>query len=211
MNMQNRRAVLSSLVAGGVVATMTVPAVAGADPILALIETHKKLRAEWQALYDQLDAAEFDAAEEHGRRPIELIQWCDYHIGAGEIEIRRQALLEAGELDPATVEEEYLDAKARYKAKVEAGLAWDELTGLATLRQDVDRRVTSERQYARRLAHTKPATPAGAAALLQHLLDDDLSTDGDYWHMTALRSVVASLNGMVAGGAVMKAGTAGRT
>jgi hypothetical protein len=161
-----------------------------------MIETHNRLTAEWQALYDQLDEAEFDAAEEHGRRPIELIHWRNYHIGASEIDTRRQALLEAGEIDPATVEEEYLDAKARYKAQVEAGVAWDERVGLATLRKDFDRSVTAERQYAERLAHTKPATPAGAATLIQYLLDDDLATDGDFWHMTALRSVVAALNSM---------------
>ena len=65
----------------------------------------------------------------------------------------------AFEIDPATVEQEYLDAKARYEAQVEAGLAWDERTGLATLRNDVDRRVAAARRYEKRLAHTKPATP----------------------------------------------------
>jgi hypothetical protein len=40
------------------------------------------------------------------------------------------------------------------------------------------------------------ATPAGAAALIQYLLDDDLNTDERHWHMTALRSAVAALNGM---------------
>src|SRR5882757_4103263 len=172
MSMQNRRAVLSTLVAGGVAATMTIPATAGDDPIFAMIETRKKLMAEWQALYGQLDEAEFAAADEHGRRPIELIHWRNYHIGAGEIDARRQILLEAGEIDPATVEEEYLDAKARYQAKIAAALAWDERTGLATLRDDVDDRITAERQFARLLAHTKPTTLAGAAAVIQCCLDD---------------------------------------
>jgi len=99
-------------------------------------------------------------------------------------------------IDPATVEQEYLDASARFQAKVEAGLAWDERTGLATLRNDVDRRVAAARRYEKRLAHTKPATPAGAAALIQYVLDDDLEADENYWHMTALRSAVAALNGM---------------
>jgi hypothetical protein len=39
-----------------------------------------------------------------------------------------------------------------------------------------------------------PTTPAGAAALLQYMLDDDLTTDDGYWHMTALRTAVAALN-----------------
>lgn len=175
-----------------------VAAASGADPIFAMLATHKKLMAEWQALYDQLDEDEGNAAEEHGHRPIELITWRNYQIGAGEIEIRRQALLEVGKIDPAIVEEEYLDAKARYKAKVEAGLAWDQRTGLATLRQDVDSRITAERQYAGCLSHTKPTTPAGAAALIQYILDDDLVADESWWHMTALRSAVAGLNSVSA-------------
>lgn len=51
-------------------------------------------------------------------------------------------------------------------------------------------------QHVQRLANTIPATPAGAAALIQHALDEDLSTDERWWHMTALRSAVAALNSM---------------
>jgi hypothetical protein len=174
MNM-HRRTVLSGLVAGSVTATMT--ATAGADPIYAMIDTHKKLRAEWQALCDQLDEAEAAAARDHGTRPIELIHWRDYHIGAGEIDIRRQHLLEVGEIDPATIEDEYLDAKARYKAQIVAGLAWDDRAGIAALRNDVDRRITAELQFAWRLADTRPATAAGAAALIQYVLDEDLAAE----------------------------------
>jgi hypothetical protein len=144
----------------------------------------------------QASGAEADAAEEHGRRPIKLIHWRNYHIGAVEIEIRLQNLLEAGEIDRSTVEEEYFDAKARYKAQVVAGLAWDDRTGLAALRNDVDRRLTEELQFAWRLADTRPATPAGAAALIQYCLDDDLATGEDYWRMTAIRNAVAALNSM---------------
>jgi hypothetical protein len=48
----------------------------------------------------------------------------------------------------------------------------------------------------KRLAQTKPTTPAGVAALIQYILDDDLSDDESYWHMTALGSAVAALNSM---------------
>jgi hypothetical protein len=139
----SRRGALGVLAAAGSVAMTTPAAATGPDPIFARIVTHKKLMADWQGLYDQLDEAEYNAAKEHGRRPIELIHWRDYTIGASEIDTRRQTLLDAGEIDPATVEQEYLDAKARYQAQVEAGLAWDERTGLATLRSDVDSRSTA--------------------------------------------------------------------
>jgi hypothetical protein len=109
---------------------------------------------------------------------------------------RRQTLLDAGEIDPATVEEEYLDAKARYQAQLEACVAWDERSGLAALRKDYDRLLSAEYQFAWRLAETRPATPAGAAALIQYVLDDDLAPDDEHWHVTALRSAVAALNSM---------------
>jgi hypothetical protein len=166
----------------------------GADPIFAMIILHKKLTADWQERYDQLQDAEHAAEQEHGRRPIELIHWRHYHIGASEIDARRESLLEAGEINRATVEREYLDANARYQAKVAAGIAWDKSTGLETLRKDVDRRGTAEHRYAKRLARTMPTTAAGVAALIQHALEDDLVADESYWHMTALRTAVAALN-----------------
>ena len=194
----SRRGALCALAAAGSVALTTPAATTGPDPIFARIATHKRLTADWQSLYDQLQEAEHAAAQEHGYRPIELIHWRNYHIGASEIDTRRESLLEAGEVDPATVEQECLDAKARYKAQVAAGIAWDKTTGLETLRKEVDRRVAAGERYAKRLARTMPTTPAGAAALIQYILDDDLEADESYWHMTALRSAVAGLKAMLA-------------
>jgi hypothetical protein len=173
-----------------------VAAASEADPIFAMIAAHKKLTEDWQGLYDQLQEAEFDAAKEHGHRPLALISWRGYTIGDSEIDTRRASLLETGEIDRATVEQEYLDANERYQAQLAAGPAWDERTGLAALHEDVDRRIAAARRYAKRLARTKPATPAGAAALIQYILDDDFVNDESYWHMTALRSAVAALNSM---------------
>ena len=190
-----RRGALGALAAGSV--ALTTPAAAtGPDPIFARIATHKKLTADWRRLYDQLDEAEWTAAKEHGNRPIELIHWRNYHIGESEIDTRRESLLEAGKIDPATIEQEYLDANARYQAKVAAGLEWDKNTGLETLRKDVDRRMAAEWRYAKRLARTMPTTAAGAAALIQYVLDDDLEADEGYWHKTALRSAITALNSM---------------
>jgi hypothetical protein len=41
-----------------------------------------------------------------------------------------------------------------------------------------------------------PTTAPGAAALIQYVLDNDLATEEDYWHMTALKTAVAALNSM---------------
>jgi hypothetical protein len=191
----SRRGALRALAAGSV--ALTTPAAGiGADPIFAVIATHKTLRADWQRLYDQLDEAEWTAAKEHGNRPIELILWRDHHIGASEIDTRRESLLEAGEIDPATIELEYLDANARYQARVAAGLEWDKNTGLETLSKNVDQAFTAAHRCSKHLARTIPTTPAGAAALIQYILDTDLEPDENFWHMAALRSVVAALNAM---------------
>jgi hypothetical protein len=191
----SRRGALRALAAGSV--ALTTPAAGiGADPIFAMIATHQKLTADWQRLYDQLDEAEWTAAKEHGNRPIELIHWRHYHIGASEIDTRCESLREAGEIDPATIEQEYLEANAHYQAKVAAGLEWDKNTGLETLSKNVDQALTAAHRCSQRLARTIPTTPAGAAALIRYILDDDLDADENYWHMTALRSAVAALNDM---------------
>ena len=202
-----RRLLLSSaagLAAGGTALALAIPQAAATsqpnqpapDPIHAMIETHKSLQATWQHLYDQLDEAESDAAEVHGRRPIALIHWRNYHIGGSEIDDRRESLLQQGEIPAATIEQEYLDAKARYQAQMAAGLVWDERAGLAGKRKELDRAMTAWRRFERRLAKTKPTTPAGAAALIQYLLDEELTTDDGYWHMAALNTVVGALNSM---------------
>src|SRR5471032_3525377 len=99
----------AALAAGSAALALAIPpALATDDPIFARIAIHKKLTADWQRLQDQLDEAEWTAAQEHGRRPVELIHWRNYHIGGSEIDSRREQLLEAGEIDPATVEQEYL-------------------------------------------------------------------------------------------------------
>jgi hypothetical protein len=170
-----------------------------ADPIFAMIAEHKRITAVWQELYDQLDKAMFEAEKKHGRRPIGLIYWRGYTIGASEIGARREQLLEGGEIDPPTIEREYLDAKARYEAQIAAGAAWDKRAKLSNLSKEVNQRVAAERRYAKRLAHTMPTTPAAAAALIQYMLDEEFCTDKDWWHLTALQNLVASLDAMPGG------------
>ena len=166
------------------------------DPIFAAIETHEKLAAQGARLFDQLQEAEHEAEKEHGRRPIELISWRDYTIGSSEIETRRAELLEAGAVDPATIEQEYLDAKARYQAKVAAGIAWDKSTGLTALRNEVEALSAKTHQCAHQLARTQPTTPAGAGALIQYVLNDYLCADEGYWHTIALKTAADALTEM---------------
>jgi hypothetical protein len=166
------------------------------DPIFAMIETHKKLVAEWTRLSDQLDNAIADAAAEYGARPTELIHWRNYTIGDSEIDQRREDLLETGIIAPAIVEAEYLEAKARYQAQVAAVQAWYEKTGLAVLQREADTLLAQHEQYAQLLARTKPTTPAGAGALIQYVLNDYLCADEGYWHTTALKTAADALTEM---------------
>jgi hypothetical protein len=172
-----------------------VAAAPEADPIFALIEDHRKLRTALGDMCEELDDAECEAQKEHGLRPIPLISWRDYTICGPEIETRREQLLSEAEIDPATVEQEYLDAKAREQAKLAAEKAWDVRAGLEVKREDLHRACNAESECAERLSTTKPTTPAGAAALIQHVIDDDICT-GVEWHMTSLETAVAALNSM---------------
>jgi len=171
----------------------------GVDPIFALIADHRQLQAAWLGLCRELEEAEHEASEEHGPRPIPLIHWRGYHIGGSEIEDRREQLLER-KIDSATVEQEYLDAKAREQTKRAAEKAWDVHTGLAAKREEMDRAERAESGCAERLSRTKPTTPAGAAALIQHVIDDEICGEIE-WHMTALDTAVAALNKMTRGAA----------
>jgi hypothetical protein len=59
----------------------------------------------------------------------------------------------------------------------------------------VNRAEGAERQSGERLSTTKPTTPAGAAALIQHVIDDEICKEIES-HMTALHTAVAALNSM---------------
>jgi hypothetical protein len=154
-------------------------------------------------MYAELDDAECEAEKEHGQRPIALINWRNYTIGGSEIEHLREQLLREAEIDPPTVEQEYLDAKAREQRVRAAEKAWDVRAGLAVKREDLDRAMGAERECAERLSGTKPTTPGGVAALIQHVIDDDICKEVE-WHMTALGTAVAALNSMGRCGATMK-------
>jgi hypothetical protein len=104
-------------------------------------------------------------------------------------------MLRESAIDPATVEQEYLDAKARIQAKLAEEEAWDLRAGLAAKRLELDRAVGAESGCAERLSGTRPTTPAGVAALIQHVIDDEICAEIE-WHMTAFGTAVAALNSM---------------
>lgn len=167
-----------------------------ADPIFALIERHAALKANWLKLSDDLEEAEYAAREVHGNRPIALIAWRNYsHIGGAEIDDRREEFLRLPGISPAKIEAEYRDAKARERAARRAETAWDKRAGLSELREQLRLALQAAHQLETRLGRTKPTTPAGAAALLQHVINDDLCAEVE-WHVRAIKTAIAALNSM---------------
>lgn len=125
-----------SLIAGAAaLPALAIPAVAATrDPAVDAVQ-HLKLTAEaTYRLVRGLDEAEGDACEQHGHRPIPLVQWRNYDISGSEIDQRRTALLADGG-DTRQIEAEYQDAKAREKELIKAGEEWDAEVRITSLRE----------------------------------------------------------------------------
>ena len=167
------------------------------DPIYAAIKQHQMLVAESAWLYDELQKAENAAEKKHGRRPWALIAWRSYStIGASEIDDRREEFLRQPGADRKQVEREYRYAKYCARAAARAGLEWDKRTGLAPLRQRYERTRRAETAAGRRMAETKPSTPAGAVALVDYVRHDIEIGEGPEWHKNALETTAAALTRM---------------
>jgi len=167
------------------------------DPIYAAIEQHRKLIAESDRLYDELQKAEYVAEKKHGRRPSSLIAWRSYSaIGASEIDDRREEFLRQPGADRKQVEREYRYAKDRARAAVRAGLEWDKRAGIAPLRQLYERTRRAETAAGICMANTKPTTLAGAAVLVDYVRHDIEIEEGPEWHKIALATTAATLSSM---------------
>jgi hypothetical protein len=143
------------------------------DPVFAAIAEHRARTKVWLRLYGKLDEAQLQARETHGARPWELIAWRDNEaIGEYEIDNCREELLRQPGADRKQIEKEYLDARARLAAAERAGVEWDRSAGIAPLREQYERANAAERRAAMRMARTKPATLAGAAALIAYTRRD---------------------------------------
>jgi hypothetical protein len=189
-----RRAVLASVAA---MPALAMPAFAdnSSDPIFAAIQYHRKSFAAWIKDYETLDNAEGEAKAKHGTKPFELITWRGYYIGGSEIDERREVLLGEPGVDRKQIEREYLDAKAKERAQIKAGIEWDNVTGIAPLREQSDRASDAAHTAAMTMARTKPRTPAGAGALVAYVLKDMEIGDTE-WQAIALATTVAALQSM---------------
>jgi hypothetical protein len=62
-------------------------------------------------------------------------------------------------------------------------------------RHEADRAAEAESAAALRLAETKPRTPAGAAAVLDYLIEE-IFDKPDHWHTVAISNIAAALRAM---------------
>ncbi|MFO1126480.1 MAG: hypothetical protein U1E25_15140 [Methylocystis sp.] len=193
-NTPSRRAMLAGLAAAPVAG---LPAIAGVDaqddPIFAAISEIKRLREHSSQLGGQLEDAEFEAGEAHGRCPWSLIAWRNYSaIGGCEIERARDEFLELPDADLAMVEKEYQDAKKRELEAERAEMEWYERAGIATLRMEYENSCDMISAAYDNLATMAPSTPAGAAALLDFIADEMQDWTAD-WHNAAIATVANAL------------------
>jgi hypothetical protein len=169
-----------------------------ADPILKKIADHQQAADAFNDAYLRLDQAEYAQRDKHGHVPSGLIAWRYYSaIGEAGIEDARDCFLGEEDADPAQIEAEYIDAKKRYKATSRHITAWYKKTGLTSLRKECDD--ARRRSYKARelLSVTEPTTPAGASALLRHLVDEELTTECE-WHKQAIETAIDALSKMQA-------------
>jgi hypothetical protein len=165
-------------------------------PLNDALDRHRKADKLFDRLWDQLDVAKAAAAEKHGHRPIELIAWRNYsHIGGGEIERARNGFLRDGE-DASIIDQEYLDAKKRYRAIVRVGKNWDKRAGLNLKSKAVDEARAELRAANKALGSVKLRSVADASALLD-LVYGNLKmfhATAEDWEMAALRNATQYLN-----------------
>jgi hypothetical protein len=125
-----------------------------------------------------------------GLGPIELAGWRHYSaIGLGEMAQEPRA-------NQKKIEAEYKGATARYAAAIRAAAEWDRKAGIAPLRAKFKRACEAEKRASNRMIRTPVTTPAGAAALIEHVrMDMEL---GD-WRKVALANVAKALASMSRG------------
>jgi hypothetical protein len=190
----SRRAMLAGLAAAPAAGLPAIAGgVAGDDPIFAAISEIRRLEEFSSRLGEQLETAEFEAREEHGRKPWSLIAWRDYSaIGGCEIERARDEFLRLPDADPTMVELEYQDAKRRELEAERAKMEWCERAGVATLHSEYENSADMISAAYDNLALMAPRTPLAAAALLDFIAEGMEGGSCD-WHGKAIATVANAL------------------
>ncbi|WP_156936382.1 hypothetical protein [Mesorhizobium sp. LNJC394B00] len=166
------------------------------DPAFAALDRLKAADRALSRSHWRLENAEARARPTHGFWPSRLIAWRHYSaIGGREIEKARIEFLGHPGADLVRIEEEYHDAKKRYRAALRAGDDWDRRAGLTEVRSRAREAGKAFRRETRRLAQTQATTPAGAAAMIDFVARD-MQTGDTEWHLPALKAAAVALRKM---------------
>ncbi len=167
------------------------------DPIFAAIAEHKLREREWSRALMELDDAEHKVRGKYQSRPDE---WSKWRTGIAsdkkELDYYRENFLSEPGADPKQIEKEYQDAISQLLAAKHSCLAWDYRTGTAPLREKCNAAKRAAKQAATKLARTKPATAAGAGALIAYIQHDIEENSPEDWQLAALKTVAVSLTRM---------------
>jgi hypothetical protein len=151
------------------------------------IERYRKASKDFNRCSSKLSEAREAAMNEHGREPYALIHWRNYYIGGGELKRTRVSFLRLGE-DPATIENEYRDAKKRYRNAVKASKDWEMRAGLDGLSKKLDEARSELNAAERSLGTVEVRSIADASALLELLRPNVKFGDIQNWEIAAMNN-----------------------
>ena len=161
------------------------------DGTLAALDRIRTADKLFDRCWDRYDTAKTAAAEELGVRPDQLIAWRNYsHTGGSAIERIRNELLRDG-VNPSIAEQEYRDAKKRYRATVKAGKDWDKRAGVDLMSKAVDE-ARAEMEAARRSLATIELDSIADASAIMCLIYANVKKYNDSkldpWEMAAFKN-----------------------
>jgi hypothetical protein len=136
---------------------------------------------------NKLSKARDEAQEKHGREPYALIHWRNFYVGGSELKRVRQDLLRLGN-DPATIEDEYIDAKKRYRSAVKAATDWEKRAGVEALSASMEQARIEFFAAGRALGTVALNSVADASALLELIRPEVKHGDIQDWEIAALNN-----------------------
>jgi hypothetical protein len=159
------------------------------SPALKAVERYRTAEKQFGRAWEKFDDARGEAEERFGRQPIALIHWRNYYIGGPEIENRREDLLRLGEEDPAIIEQEYQDAKKRYRRALKAEKDWEKQVGIEHLSKAVDLARAQLMAAENLLGSVDLKSTWDAAAIIDAVCESSRYSEGslEKWEWNALR------------------------
>jgi hypothetical protein len=168
-----------------------------ASAALQAVERYRKASKLFDRCSMKLSKARDAAVDKHGREPYALIHWRNFYVGGSELKRVRQDLLRLGN-DPATIEDEYIDAKKRYRAAVKASKDWEKRVGIEALSESMEQARIEFFAAGSALGTVAVASVADASALLELIRPEVKHGSIEDWEIAALNNASKYLAATVA-------------